>query len=605
MSVAGAAAAPEGGGLFAARVDAWLPEEWSRRALREQLQVIAEAVREVAGFGVVAIGVFLETEELELMAVAGSDQARAELLGDTAPAGYIHTILAQAEDWGRLRFLPHAEAVTWSDKIWIDAAPEAYLEEPASADAWRPYDVLMAPVTNDAGDVIGVLSFDQPADGVRPGPAARERVGPYIDRAAAAIRTALERDQRAEHVRLTDAVRRVVRTATTRMPLDQLLLEVTDALRDAFEVELARITTLQTPFSPSRTVTSPPVLDNSAGPQRDLLLELAERCWDAHRVAVISEHRTSPGLLSPDEHRRILERSLERGLGSLVLMPIGAAGNCLGWALLGRVDTSLEWNDQQAAAALDIGHDLGRAVLQAQRLEQDSALTAELRAASEAKSRLISTVAHELKNPLGAVLGYAEVLAETDHGPAFATSLRGIQRSAARMQRMVEELLVLSRLDERALVSSPVDLGELVDAAVARYAPLAAEREVSLSAARPADPVRVLGSAVDLQHLVDALVENAVTYSAAGGTVRLSVERHGDDAVLTCADRGYGIPPGDLEEVFTEFYRSTNARALAHPGTGLGLAIAARVTRAHGGRIEVDSTLEVGSTFRVHLPAAP
>ena len=100
------------------------------------------------------------------------------------------------------------------------------------------------------------------------------------------------------------------------------------------------------------------------------------------------------------------------------------------------------------------------------------------------------------------------------------------------------------------------------------------------------------------------LLTNAIGYSDAGGSVRLVLWRRGDHVVLECADEGLGISAEDQVQLFTEFFRSTNREALDRPGTGLGLTITKRVVERHGGRIEVESELGVGSTFRVFLPVA-
>ena len=104
--------------------------------------------------------------------------------------------------------------------------------------------------------------------------------------------------------------------------------------------------------------------------------------------------------------------------------------------------------------------------------------------------------------------------------------------------------------------------------------------------------------------MVTNLLTNAIGYSDAGGTVRLSLWRQGDHVVLECADEGLGISAEDQERLFTEFFRSTNREALDRPGTGLGLTITKRVVERHHGWIEVESELGVGSTFRVFLPVA-
>jgi len=113
----------------------------------------------------------------------------------------------------------------------------------------------------------------------------------------------------------------------------------------------------------------------------------------------------------------------------------------------------------------------------------------------------------------------------------------------------------------------------------------------------------VAGQAEELRRLFANLVNNAVKYSRPRSCVDLSLERGRDEVVFTCADQGLGISEKDRQQLFTEFFRSTNPEALQRPGTGLGLTIAARIVARHGGHLDVQSELGVGTTIRVRFPA--
>ena len=112
----------------------------------------------------------------------------------------------------------------------------------------------------------------------------------------------------------------------------------------------------------------------------------------------------------------------------------------------------------------------------------------------------------------------------------------------------------------------------------------------------------MLGDETSLTSVVTNLVTNAISYSQPGGNVLLTLWCKDDEVVIECSDEGLGISREDLTQLFTEFFRSTNREALVRPGTGLGLTITRRIVDRHGGRIEVESELGVGSTFRVSLP---
>jgi len=171
---------------------------------------------------------------------------------------------------------------------------------------------------------------------------------------------------------------------------------------------------------------------------------------------------------------------------------------------------------------------------------------------------------------------------------------------------VVEDLLVLHRLaDGRMDEPGRVDLAPIVAATVDLNLGPAGRRQISVLAQIPEGGAPVLGTAHDLEHVVANLVGNAVKYACDGGSVSVTLETTGDEVVLTCSDDGIGIAPEHHERVFEEFYRSPDPEAGSRSGTGLGLAIVRRVVDRMGGRIELESALGAGSTFRIRLPAAP
>jgi signal transduction histidine kinase len=215
----------------------------------------------------------------------------------------------------------------------------------------------------------------------------------------------------------------------------------------------------------------------------------------------------------------------------------------------------------------------------------------------------VADASHELKTPATSIQAAAETLEHAVHddpeaATAFATRLR---RDAARLSRIVSDLLDLSRLESDRPQISPVRLDRLAAEEAERIRGHAVE--VGLEVELVADPVTVPGSAKDLSLLVGNLLENAVRYTPAGGRVRLEVAAENGRAVLTISDTGIGIPRRDLPRIFERFYRVDRARSRATGGTGLGLSIARHVAERHGGEIEADSELGRGSTFRVTLPS--
>ncbi len=217
---------------------------------------------------------------------------------------------------------------------------------------------------------------------------------------------------------------------------------------------------------------------------------------------------------------------------------------------------------------------------------------------------LVADTSHELRNPLMVLRGNLELLGHelpsTDRIEATTESIEEVDR----MTRLVQDLLFLADADaDSAIQHQDVALEALV-AAIAEDAVLIATRddgtrEIVLEAN---DPIVVHGDIERLRQLIWNLVENAVRYTPAGGTVTLALRRHGPVAELTVNDTGIGIPPEHLPHIFERFYRVDTSRSRALGGTGLGLSIVRQIAEAHGGQVRVRSTLGEGSTFTVALP---
>ncbi len=216
----------------------------------------------------------------------------------------------------------------------------------------------------------------------------------------------------------------------------------------------------------------------------------------------------------------------------------------------------------------------------------------------------VQNVSHELKTPIGALALLAETLASGDDPAVIRQLAERMAREADRLARLVDDLLDLSVLEAQESPNRevvPVDV--LLSDAVERVHPAA-------DAARIAIRVEPIGRdvviACDRSQIVSALtnlLDNAVKYSEAGGTVSVTVQPNGARVVVTVRDQGIGIPSRDLERIFERFYRVDQARSRQTGGTGLGLAIVRHVAHAHGGEVTVESIEGEGSTFRIELPA--
>ena len=234
------------------------------------------------------------------------------------------------------------------------------------------------------------------------------------------------------------------------------------------------------------------------------------------------------------------------------------------------------------------------------------------RQASELRvRRFVADASHELRTPLAAIRGYAELTRRGNQEvpPDVAYALRRVESETARMTALVNDLLLLARLDSadpdvtRTLASGPVDLSRLVVDTASDAHVAGPDHRWRLDL--PEESITVLGDEAQLHHVLGNLLGNARTHTPAGTTVvvRLSVSGSCDHAVLTVTDDGPGIPPALLPEVFHRFARGDTSRSRAAGSTGLGLAIVAAVVQAHHGTVDVTS--EPGTTvFTVRLPLA-
>ncbi|MGN6606809.1 MAG: PAS domain-containing sensor histidine kinase, partial [Jatrophihabitans sp.] len=243
-------------------------------------------------------------------------------------------------------------------------------------------------------------------------------------------------------------------------------------------------------------------------------------------------------------------------------------------------------------------------------LEQQHAAEHALREADRVRTDVVSTVSHELRTPLTALGASLHLLAEGDAGPVSAQQLELLaiaQRNATRLERLIDNLLLLTTLDRTidADGDETVDLVETVRRAADLVVPAMTRREQHLELDLPSAAVVVAGDDMQLCFAMVKLLANAAQFSDTGGRVVVRLTQDADGVAVTVSDDGVGIPDDEREQIFDRFFRGAHAQSLGLPGTGLGLSIAQSVARRHGGRITVESTAGVGSTFRMRLPRRP
>lgn len=221
--------------------------------------------------------------------------------------------------------------------------------------------------------------------------------------------------------------------------------------------------------------------------------------------------------------------------------------------------------------------------------------------------RFVADASHELRTPVSVIRSMTEVaLEEPSSLEECIAVLRDINAETERLGQLINDLLALARADEGQIPRDygPVRLDLLTLDVAATIEPLAAERGLELRV-QELEPTTVVGDTARLIQAMMGLVDNALTYTDAGGTVTLSVKVRGSRAYFAVRDTGIGIASEDILHIFERFYRADPARSRVADGSGLGLAIVDWVVHAHGGSITVESQVGQGSTFTMILPLAP
>jgi PAS domain S-box-containing protein len=229
----------------------------------------------------------------------------------------------------------------------------------------------------------------------------------------------------------------------------------------------------------------------------------------------------------------------------------------------------------------------------------------ERKRAEAERERLLATVSHELRTPLTSIVSFTELILDgTSQLPADTVdALAVIQRNGGKLLRLLGDLLLLSRLEARAVALDvgPVAVPGLIREAVRSVSATAAGRGIEVTASTQDGPL-LRADLLRLQQIMDNLLSNAIKFSGRGGKVRVSARPEGQMWRIDVTDEGIGIPAGELGTLFGRFVRGTNARMAGLPGTGLGLSVVKAIAELHSGRVEVESTVELGSTFSVFLP---
>jgi PAS domain S-box-containing protein len=289
------------------------------------------------------------------------------------------------------------------------------------------------------------------------------------------------------------------------------------------------------------------------------------------------------------------EQAALGGLRTQIWVPVVVSGELFGaFQFFDR--RQRDWDDELMGTLTSITEQISNYV-QRRRAEEE---------VERAKDEFFGLVSHELRTPLTSIIGYGELLAESEADRLTEQGrkhLSVIRRNAQREMRLVGDLLLLVRIQEGSfrMELEDVDLYRVVEQAVEAARPAADKRGIELHTRADASP-ECAGDPQRLGQVLDNLLSNAIKFTPNGGRVAVSLTASDGVAAIEVTDSGMGIPEDEQQRLFDRLYRARSATASAIPGVGLGLTIVKAIVDAHRGRILVESEPGAGATFRVELP---
>ncbi len=341
-------------------------------------------------------------------------------------------------------------------------------------------------------------------------------------------------------------------------------------------------------------------LENVAAAGADSRVErLAPLANDAPLRAVLDRgaveiHQSVEGIATSRADEDFLRAA---GIRSAIVAPLVIDGAAAG-AIRFMAGSDRRFGEDDRVIAEDVAHRAALAI-------DNARLRAEVAASGHSRDLFLAMLSHEMKTPLTSILGWTRMLrADGPGSELFAEALEAIEQSANVQQRLIDDLLDVSRIitGKLHLELSRVDIPALLAGAVETLEPRAKENRQHIRRA-PAEPVAVYGDETRLRQVLWNLLTNAMKFTPGGGLIEVTTTVDADCVTIAVRDTGRGIRPEVLPHVFDRFHQATVADRAKHGGLGLGLAIVRNIVEMHGGQVEASSAGEgKGATFSVRLP---
>ena len=334
-------------------------------------------------------------------------------------------------------------------------------------------------------------------------------------------------------------------------------------------------------------------LEHGNEPVSDWPFPVATVMEDRSTVTISVDPATAPAAQA-DRRRDTVARL---GIRSMTSVPLAARGRLVGVLTLITTDADRTLDADRISVAESVSRLLALSI-------DNAGLYQTAQRATVARDEILGAVSHDLRNPLAAISLCARALSSETNDKDRREIVGAIVESAGMMNRMIEDLLDVSTIDSGhfRVDPSPQDVGPLLERVIEMTSGAASERHVAVRSALPPSLPAVNVDPTRFVQVLANLVGNAVKFTDSGGTVTISAQPNANHAVISVRDTGIGIPREHLPHIFDRHWHARRTARTA--GTGLGLAIARGIVHAHGGRIWVDSTEGMGTTFSFTVPIA-
>lgn len=527
-------------------------------ALEEVLQRIAQGAASL-GFKRAVLNLYdPEHDVIKPRTVVGLSTSDREALEESA----FHWEDVQALLQDRFK-ISHSYLVRQDHVDWAEALPggrviDSELKD-RGEDYWRPQDSLLIPLWDSRGTPIGLLSVDEPEDGMLPELDTVRTLETFANQAAIAV----------ENAQLVEDLEAKVETRTAEIAAER---DNSNAILQSVGHPIA-------------------------------LINLKNRIQYINEAfSALSGYRQEE-LLDKPIHRLIEGKALQDYLPAALMLAETQGRHWQGELVIRRKDE----RTREVIANIVALHDADGASTGYITSYQD---VSRLNALDRARREFITNVSHQLRTPVTTIGLLLDLLPQKDMtAQTVQDYVEMMQTEINSLKHLVEDILTIARLDSGEALSSwrPISLPDILDNLYTRYQEYAASAEVTFSVEPPSAALpKVYGDTQQIIHLLSEIIENAVNFTPPGGRVRITsdvVERNGHDwARIAIRDTGPGITTEEMEKIFDRFFRGRLAASGTMPGTGLGLSIAQALARAHGGQVTVKSTEGAGTTFTLWLP---